>query len=97
MQLARFILSDGVFSDKTPEGYIVMSPSGQMYRFNGIGEYILSRCDGRHGVSQIIDAILDECSGTSVEVVTNDVKEFVAFLVDRELIQQVDAEQVVTS
>lgn len=93
MQLATYVISEGVFSEATPEGYIVMSPTGQMYRFNGIGEYILARCDGRHAVNQIVDSILNDFNDASAEVVVADVNNFVGFLVERQLIQQLDANQ----
>lgn len=69
-----------------------MSPTGQMYRFNGIGEYILSKCDGRHAMSEIVDTIVHDFKDASPGEVTNDVQEFIGFLLNRELVQQVDSD-----
>lgn len=75
------------FTERTPEGLIVMAPNGQLYRFNGLADFIWTRLNGHTSVQEIIDAICAQYQVPSVEQVTADVVQFIAFLREKALIR----------
>lgn len=79
--------NEEVLAEITLEGYVVVAPTGEMYRFNGVAEYVWARCDGAHAVREIISRIVADFEAPSVDEVERDVLLFVQFLMEKNLVQ----------
>jgi hypothetical protein len=68
----------GVIITEEPGGVLtVLNPiSGKTFVINDVAKLILSLCDGRYGVEDIVEAVLREFAGTEREQVTNDTLDF---------------------
>ncbi|MFZ5817299.1 MAG: PqqD family protein [Bacillota bacterium] len=80
------IRSEEALAESTPEGFIVMTGTGEMYRFNGVAEYVWARCDGAHTLRALVDGIMREFEAPSVAEVERDVLAFARFLLERGLV-----------
>lgn len=74
--------------DGEDKDYIVyMSPfSGHINILNPVGADIFMLCDGKHTISAIVDALLEQYEGASREQITNDVKDLISYLKRENLI-----------
>lgn len=95
MKMLEFcpVQHEEAFAERTPEGLIVMAPNGQLYRFNGLADFIWNRLNGHTSVQEIIDAIVAQYQVPSVEQVTSDVIQLIAFLREKALIRQEEGEE----
>jgi len=72
------VLKKGVYLRETPGAYLLLLPEGYM-ELDEVAWEVLQRCDGRHDVEAIVQAMAERYAG-DVETIRRDVIEFLTDL-----------------
>jgi|FaiFalFF_MnMetaG_3_1042247.scaffolds.fasta_scaffold01311_3 pyrroloquinoline quinone biosynthesis protein D len=72
------VLKKGVYLQERPGAYLLFMPEGYM-ELDEVAWEVLQRCDGRHDVEAIVQAMAERYAG-DIETIRRDVYEFLTDL-----------------
>jgi hypothetical protein len=75
-----------VYTEHEKDGLVVLAPDGEIFRFNGVAEFVWEHMNGELTLEQLVEAILVEYETPTKDQVQADVLKFARFLKEKKLV-----------